>query len=262
MKNIITAFFMAWGNFLTLPCPYKRWNSELKNMMLAFLPSVGAVAGVLWFALGVILLKLGISPILSSLALTVYIYAVCGFMHMDGYMDVNDAILSRRPIEDRVRILKDSTVGAFAVVTLIFLVLGMFASVFEFFISVHHVAGLLPLLVIPIVSRGVAGTCVLSFKPLSVSQYLKDYDKPRGIYINIVAVMVGVLVFIVLLLATLTDARSASLVSVITASLTTAFVTFIACIRARSNLGGMNGDIAGYSICMGELGGMISLALL
>ena len=39
-------------------------------------------------------------------------------------MDCNDAIMSRRPLEERQRILKDSTVGAFAVVTVVF-ALGM-----------------------------------------------------------------------------------------------------------------------------------------
>ena len=100
MNNFVVGFFMAWGNFLTLPCPYKRWDSEQKNMMLAFLPAVGAVAGLLWFVLGCVLLKLTFSPLISALVICFFIYAICGFMHMDGFMDVNDAIMSRRPLED------------------------------------------------------------------------------------------------------------------------------------------------------------------
>ena len=49
--KLITAFFMAWGNFLTIPCPLKKWDNDLKNSMLAFLPSVGAVVGGLWVLL-------------------------------------------------------------------------------------------------------------------------------------------------------------------------------------------------------------------
>ena len=97
---------MAWGNFITLPCPYKKWDGQLKNMMLAFLPSVGLVIGVLWMAIFWLLVYLQLPPILISFTMLFYIFAVCGFMHMDGFMDCNDAILSRRPLEERQRILK------------------------------------------------------------------------------------------------------------------------------------------------------------
>ena len=127
MKFII-GFFMAWGNFITLPCPYKRWDNNLKNMMLAMLPGVGVVVGVLWMVLYAVLDWLALPPMITSLAMTLYIFLGCGFMHMDGFMDCNDAIMSRRPLEDRQRILKDSLVGAFAVVTAIFLILGWFAA--------------------------------------------------------------------------------------------------------------------------------------
>ena len=66
-------------------------------------------------------------------------------MHMDGFMDVNDAIMSRRPLEDRLRILKDSTVGAFAVITVMFLVLAMYVASFSFFIKPMEISGLFPL---------------------------------------------------------------------------------------------------------------------
>ena len=138
--KFITAFFMAWGNFITLPCPYKKWDGGLKNMMLAFglknmmlafLPLTGAVIGSIW---GLVIWSMrsidtvrpqGLavpSPLAAVLAVFL-LFALCGFMHLDGFMDCNDAILSRRPMEDKQRILKDSTVGAFAVVTLMFLLL-------------------------------------------------------------------------------------------------------------------------------------------
>ncbi len=88
MKDFVIGFFMAWGNFLTLPCPYKRWDSGLKNMMLAFLPGVGMVAGLIWFILGCILLRIAVYPLLSALLICFFIYAICGFMHMDGIKDL------------------------------------------------------------------------------------------------------------------------------------------------------------------------------
>ena len=47
--KLITGLFMAWGNFLTVPCPLKKWDNDLKNYMLGFLPSVGLIVGGLIF---------------------------------------------------------------------------------------------------------------------------------------------------------------------------------------------------------------------
>ena len=61
--KFITGFFMAWGNFITLPCPYKKWDGQLKNMMLSFLPSVGLVIGVLWMAIFWLMVYLQLPPV-------------------------------------------------------------------------------------------------------------------------------------------------------------------------------------------------------
>ena len=57
--KIITGLFMAWGNFLSLPCPVKKWDNDLKNYMLGFLPTVGMIIGVLWAGICVAMVWLG-----------------------------------------------------------------------------------------------------------------------------------------------------------------------------------------------------------
>ena len=261
--NYITAFFMAWGNFITLPCPLKRWNSELKNLMLAFLPAVGAVIGVLWMVLFGLLRLSKLPASICSIAMVFFIFAICGFMHMDGYMDCMDAILSRRPLEDRQRILKDSNVGAFAVVTLVFLVLAWYASASVAFLYSDCISFLL----IPVVSRSVSGACVLSYKPIGHSQYVKDYEQPdRGKYFAVILIQMAVIIGIAAASMFFTSgtfpvgtgirlANMAILIAVMTVT------GYIACAYARKQLGGMSGDIAGYTICFSELAGIITLAV-
>lgn len=255
MKFVI-GFFMAWGNFITLPCPYKRWDNNLKNMMLAMLPGVGVVVGVLWMLLYAVIDTLALPPMIASLIMIYYIFAVCGFMHMDGFMDCNDAIMSRRPLEDRQRILKDSLVGAFAVVTAVFLILAWFAAMTTV-ITDHTLNTVdLNLLLIPVLSRGVSGLHVLTCKPIGHSQYVKDYeDKSRMKYriavvaqMAVIAVAAGLLGMEPTATITVTIAVSASCA--------------IAIFYARKNLGGMSGDIAGYGICISELAGMLALAII
>lgn len=247
---------MAWGNFITLPCPYKRWDNNLKNMMLAMLPGVGVVVGVLWMVLYAVLDWLALPPMITSLAMTLYIFLVCGFMHMDGFMDCNDAIMSRRPLEDRQRILKDSLVGAFAVVTAIFLILGWFAAMTTVITNNGLDTVDLNLLLIPVLSRGVSGLHVLTCKPIGHSQYVKDYeDKSRSKYR--VALVVQMLVIAAIAAVFSGDITKAAVVTV-----TVCASCAIAIFYARKNLGGMSGDIAGYGICISELAGVLALAIM
>lgn len=249
MKFVI-AFFMAWGNFITLPCPYKRWDNNLKNMMLSMLPAVGAVVGVLWALVYYVLNVLNLPLLVSTVIMVFYIFIICGFMHLDGFMDCNDAILSRRPLEDRQRILKDPTVGSFAAVTLVFLILAWFACMLQSFQTLDY--GLLA--VVPVVSRGIAGAFVLTYKPIGHSQYVNDYKMPGRrkyrvlVYIQVIAIA-GICALIC------NDPMKPAIVIVVEAA-----AAFLACMYARRQLGGMSGDIAGYTICMSELAAIVAIA--
>ena len=259
MKFVI-AFFMAWGNFLTLPCPYKRWDNELKNMMLAFLPSIGAVVGGLWVLLYWILDSgifghLPIPPAITAIALEYFLFASCGFMHLDGFMDCTDAIMSRRPLEERQRILKDSNVGAFAVVMVVFLLLTWFAAMS----SIAGGACMTALFLIPVASRSTAALAVMQYKPIGHSQYKEDYDKPKTRLRAAASAQLAVYVF---LACTLAGGSPGEILPVAITAVATLVGAHIAGIYARKQLGGMSGDIAGYMICWGELAGIIALTLL
>ena len=46
MGDWVYGFFMAWGMFLAIPCPKKIWRESARRKMLACLPLVGCVVGV------------------------------------------------------------------------------------------------------------------------------------------------------------------------------------------------------------------------
>ena len=262
--KLITAFFMAWGNFLTIPCPLKKWDNDLKNNMLAFLPSIGAVVGGLWVLLIWIIRLIGehmelpvqIPVSLGAIIAVYFLFACCGFMHLDGFMDCTDAIMSRRPLEVRQKILKDSNVGAFAVVMVAFLLLTWYAAMS----GVLENGSLAALFLIPVVSRGTSGLAVMAYKPIGHSQYKSDYEKPKGRLRGASIVQLGGY-FAIALILTATDTVAIS-IPVVAVYLATAFGAAIAGWYARRQLGGMSGDIAGYMICWGELIGIIALAVL
>lgn len=250
--KLITGFFMAWGNFLTLPCPCKKWENELKNMMLVFLPAIGIVIGGLWKLVFWISGLTDLPKPILCFILIVYIFGICGFMHIDGFMDCSDAIMSRKPTEEKQKILKDSNVGAFAVVMLAFLLMGWYAAMNSAFD--HMLTG--GLLIIPVMSRSAAALAVLTVRPIGHSQYAGDYrEKRRGKYRFAVVICAVITVAATAILAE--EARD-----ILICAGAVAVTASAACAYAVKQLGGMSGDVAGYTICIGELAGIMVIAVI
>ena len=122
MSEWLDGFSMAWGMFLAIPCPLRRWNEKAREKMLVCLPLVGLAVGGIWLGLYLLLRHAAIGGLYAFL-MAALPWLVTGFMHLDGYMDVCDAVLSRRELATRQRILKDSHCGAFAVIGMVLLAL-------------------------------------------------------------------------------------------------------------------------------------------
>ena len=131
--------------------------------MLVMFPAIGLMMGLLWYGLFIVLQAAHIAHPLAAALLTAYPFLVSGFIHLDGFMDCNDAILSRRPLEERRRILKDSHVGAFAVITAILLFLVFFAAIWS---ALEREApwAMVSLTAIPVLSRAASARAVLVLK--------------------------------------------------------------------------------------------------
>lgn len=273
-----TGLMMAWGNFCSLPCPAKRWDNNYTSLMLGFLPLIGLVIGIIWSAIYFGLVYLGFPFFVVAFLITFLPFALCGFMHMDGFMDCCDAIMSRRPLEERQRILKDSNTGAFAVVSMIFLILGYFC-----FLSTAVTTGVdfANMIMIVVLSRGVSGLHVLICKPMGQSQYaqmreetevLVNSEASEGSEIPETVEVAesskstkkqGIILLCVLLaiISALAFWSSSYLIATALVSAFTALGCLIAIQYAKKNLGGMSGDIAGFGIIWGELMGVFALVL-
>lgn len=285
---------MAWGNFCSLPCPAKRWDNNYTSLMLGFLPLIGLVIGIIWSAIYFGLVYLGFPFFVVAFLITFLPFALCGFMHMDGFMDCCDAIMSRRPLKQRQLILKDSSTGAFAVVGMIFFVLGYFC-----FLSTAVTTGVdfANMVMIVVMSRSISGLHVLICKPMGQSQYamLHDAEPPEETLpeetlpeeepteestteedcTELVAcdsvetaskkasAKSGVILLLVLLavITALAFWCSSLWLATLIVSAATALGSLISIQYAKKNLGGMSGDIAGFGILWGELIGVFALVL-
>ena len=245
MKTYLHAFAMCQSMFCSIPAPHV-WDEKAKDKMLLFLPVVGLEIGAIWALLAWACRLLNLPALVTGLILCAYPYIVTGFIHLDGYMDVTDAVKSWRDLEKRREILKDSHVGSFAVIGIVLLMIAQFAL----FASAPADANYLILIFIPAVSRCCSSLAVTGLKSMSTSQYA-DQKKPRS---HMVALIIILCVFL---------AAGFLICGKYGFVLAGCLVGYgLALLRAYRSLDGMNGDISGYCLTIGELCAVAVFALL
>ncbi|KFZ26729.1 MAG: Cobalamin synthase [Candidatus Izimaplasma bacterium HR2] len=123
MKKIFKIFIISLGYFTTIPVPYLKWEDKLNKYIPLFIPLIGIIIGTIFFGLIKFMEIAPISSLLQSSIIVVFFIFITGGLHLDGFMDTCDAHFSRREIPKKLIIMKDSNVGAFAVVFLLVLFL-------------------------------------------------------------------------------------------------------------------------------------------
>lgn len=239
MTRIVRAFCMALSTFTALPCPYRPWNEDDRGLMLACLPAVGAVVGGLWLALAWLARRW--LPATSAAIVAALPWLLTGFIHLDGYMDAADALLSWRPLEKRLEILKDAHAGAFAVIAMALLALFSYDAA-------ARLGDLRALLLVPVVSRCGSTLCVLTLKPLGHSQYAQTRGGAALRW------AVGILWIASILAGTLWLGRAALALLVETVAYA------LAMLWAYRTLKGVSGDTAGFALSVAECAALIALA--
>lgn len=246
MKRFLTAFSMCQSMFCAIPFPLKRWEEAQRDNMLLCLPLVGLEIGAFWAGLGWLCRLLELPQLITALVLSLYPYLATGFLHLDGFMDVTDALRSWRDLDRRREILKDPHVGSFAVISLAMVLLAQFAIL----ASVPEDAEVGILFLLPAVSRCCSALAVMGLKPMTTSQYAaRKRSLPR--------------------LALLSGMLAACLIAGFLLFGKSGWVLLgclggyaLALSRGYRSLRGMNGDLSGYALTLGELCGLGVYALL
>lgn len=245
MKQLFNAFIMCQSMFCAIPCPLKIWDENARDRQLLFLPFIGLEIGAIWFLLAKLCMLLNIPHFLTAFILAVYPFVVSGYIHLDGFMDVTDGVKSCRSLEKRREILKDSHVGAFAVIGIVLLVTGQFAA----FASMNF-NGITALVFIPIVSRLGSALALNVLKKMNQSQYISFAKNKK--HIAVLTVMFAVTVVCSYIFCK----------KYVFAVLGAVWGYLFSLCKGYKNLDGINGDVAGYALTVSEFCGILVLALL
>ena len=244
MKEYLHAFAMCQSMFCAIPCPFQIWDEDARPKMLLFLPVVGLEIGILWWLLATAASLLNLPNLVCGLAIALWPFLATGKLHLDGFMDVTDAVGSCRSLEKRREILKDSHVGAFAVIGVGMLLLAQFA----FGASID--SDLRVLIFVPVISRCGSALAVTLLKPMGTSQYARQ------------KIHKGHAVLLLIMLAAALTAGFLLCGKPAFALLGGTAGYLLALRKGYKSLEGMNGDISGYALTCSELCALAVLACL
>ena len=130
----IKAIIVVLSTYTRLPMPKSKWDDDAMKLAIAFLPFAGAVVGIGIWVWQVLCRYFDISPVLFASIATILPIMITGGIHMDGYCDTSDALASWQEKERRLDILKDSHIGAFALIRSFIYMFASFGVLYELFV--------------------------------------------------------------------------------------------------------------------------------
>lgn len=123
MKN----FILLLQFFTRIPIKKNvNYDNESYGKATFLLPIIGLIVGFFLYSLGFFLIKLEVSKEIYALAMVIGWIFITGALHIDGFADSIDGILSYRPKEKILEIMRDPHIGTNGVIGIVLLILSKF----------------------------------------------------------------------------------------------------------------------------------------
>lgn len=245
MPKLINNFLTVTSTFSRIPVPEVEYNHENTKYQNYMLPFLGLILGLIYYGCALLINTKIDNYIISAIIMIVLNLFVSGGIHFDGFLDTTDCFKSYRPTKaEKAIILKDSTIGAFALIH--FSILIMLTIVAYYYLFEYNY--LYIFLIVPIISRTTnilltrLGT-VLENDMLS-DQLSDNYKKYSLIFL--------VIYFIIALAITL-FINPIYLSGYLIVSVVAIVYTLFFSQRYKFHLDYLSGDLCGHCICMIEL---------
>ena len=240
--NVRNGFCIAVSMYSRLPVPAAEWTKEGLAFALCFFPVVGVFIGAAELAWWYLARYLSCGDFLTGAVGALLPVFITGGIHMDGYMDTADARNSYGSTERRLEILKDSHLGAFAVIRF-----GSYLLLYAALYAELRQEGAILLAAMGfVVSRAWSAIAFVTLEKAKSSGTLYEFAAAAD---KRAVLSVSVLVIVILSAA---GARLSPIAGSLFA-LVPAFVFFYYRKIAYREFGGITGDLAGYFLQLCEL---------
>lgn len=261
MKKYFKGVLMAISMFTVIPLPRYEWDDEGGKNIMKFYPAIGLIVGIIWYGVFRLLNLLGASIMVTTAITLITPFILTGMLHLDGYMDVCDALLSRRNKEEKLRILKDPHTGAFAVISVVMLFIVNFSGLYTVITNtikgnaINNInTSAVGLILIPIISRSLMGYLLLSKQSMKGSSLGAFFKQGTGkvdrfILLSCLIISSIILIFIFGIYGLIM-------------SLAMILVSTFLVNNAAKEFGGMSGDSAGYGLVIAETIGILILSFI
>ena len=245
--HILKSMAIAFSIYSKIPVLQFQWKEEDMKYMLCFFPWIGAVIGVCLYLWHCLCGSFMIGDVCRVMIGTAIPLLITGGFHVDGFMDTMDAFHSYSPRERKLEILKDSHIGAFAVIMLALyglVYMGAFSEIRDEKLLRTVCAGFF-------LARCLSGISVVSFPAAKKEGMLFHFaDTSQKGAVKWFLYLQGIFCVCFMLF-------QSYLAAVIIAAALVSFGYYY--YRAGKELGGITGDTAGFFVLVCE-GSMIGAA--
>lgn len=239
--KLFQSMIIAFSMYSKIPMPRVDWNEKNMKYAMCFFPVVGIVIGIITYIIGQLLFLSSCNEIFRAVVMTLIPLIISGGIHMDGFMDTMDALASYGDREKKLRILKDSHAGAFAIIgfgVYCLWSLAVWSQVTPEMLGV--IAGTF------VISRSFSGLSIVTFPPAREDGLARTFqDGAHKKKVGITMVIFLIAMFVVLFWQNWLLALGAAVA---------VLLVFAGYKRmSTKQFGGITGDLAGFFLQLSEL---------
>jgi adenosylcobinamide-GDP ribazoletransferase len=249
MKRLFNSMVISFAMYSKIPMPKVEWSKENMKYTMCFFPLIGVIIGILMMLWDRVSNVLEAGEILKTAVFLLIPILITGGIHLDGFLDTADALSSYKSREEKLEILKDPHIGAFAIIVSIvyfLLAFGVWSEADQIIVRVAAVGFML--------SRAYSGLSVASFKLAKNTGLVSMFSNASHKKIT------KIIMVLYILIASGTMIYLHPVFGVVCAG--TAFcVFFYYRVMSTKNFGGITGDLAGYFLQICELTMVLSLII-
>ena len=224
----MNSFLLALQMLTRIYIKYVPYEEKTASRSVLYFPIIGLVLGAVLIGLAFLFHYVFPAPAVAAVVV-VGMVVLTGGLHMDGFMDTLDGVLSGRPRERKLEIMKDSRVGAFGVLGLACLLLLKYGLV----ISLPAPQFYSILLFMPILSRWAMAYATVSFPYARKEGFGKSHAAAGKFELGIATILTIVLAILI--------CGPAGVVCMALVG----FLAWFLCKKLVKQLGGLTGDTYG-----------------